>query len=690
MSGFLSVIFLTGCNTSFKNKKLSHAHGNHTDFKVEKIYICSGYFKDFDSFYQYTINFLKAKQAKKVDDYWKLTDTRRSKSYEIRIIEDIESVDNALMTEDSHVIIRGHANFGLGPVFLMREDNKIRLHKKSVLDKIKFIDDRRILPISSEWIAIPVSNIRKNNKLTNWWPKYSDGTSGIAPYKFNNAKEELAYNYYLTYQVSGDPKYYKILDNENRPIERFPLSGKEPWFSIEGKKPDPSNPLHKKHFITGEQPAFIKNEFRAFGNWQESRDSQGYYNENFLFSKKNTGGKYAKWHFQVLQSGRYTISSWLPYTKEMVTEVTYSLKKKHPKRDRKKSHQATSTSQIMNIKSVYNKDKCCQWHEILQMDLDPGNYVLTMKPVNDEGTTIADAVRIANVGNPKTGFMPFFFVAKSHVNVGDLVTFFSKSKGEIYSYIWDFGDGNKIKTTKAYCYHRYKKTGIYSVSLVICGYNSNKALKKTKKGYIHVGVEDQNSQPEFTAYPDTGTLPLKVRFTDRSTGEINKWHWDFGDGHTSEDQNPEHIYLKSGNYDVTLTITNKDGLKKQYVKKQYIDVSIFDTVIDNVVYPVPHYSIYTMIKGNGATLKPNTYRYKRLFFDSCNVERYFLDSLKQGVVFYSKKVSNSEGLFVYLELYLNGESDAKILKKLNILYPSAYGLFDFNRKRGVLKNITEQ
>lgn len=50
--------------------------------------------------------------------------------------------------------------------------------------------------------------------------------------------------------------------------------------------------------------------------------------------------------------------------------------------------------------------------------------------------------------------------------------------------------------------------------------------------------------------------PLQVTFTDVSSYLPTSWHWDFGDGLTSQDTNPVHTYTSSGTYQVCLTVSN--------------------------------------------------------------------------------------------------------------------------------------
>jgi PKD repeat protein len=50
-----------------------------------------------------------------------------------------------------------------------------------------------------------------------------------------------------------------------------------------------------------------------------------------------------------------------------------------------------------------------------------------------------------------------------------------------------------------------------------------------------------------------------VAFRDLSYGNIKSWKWDFGDGTTSTEQNPQHRYEKPGEYVVVLYVEGPDG-----------------------------------------------------------------------------------------------------------------------------------
>lgn len=69
----------------------------------------------------------------------------------------------------------------------------------------------------------------------------------------------------------------------------------------------------------------------------------------------------------------------------------------------------------------------------------------------------------------------------------------------------------------------------------------------------------------------TPCLEDSTVFTDLSAtpngGTINQWDWNFDDGGTSTDQDPEHTYANDGSYDVTLIVTTADGCSDTLVKQ---------------------------------------------------------------------------------------------------------------------------
>ena len=139
---------------------------------------------------------------------------------------------------------------------------------------------------------------------------------------------------------------------------------------------------------------------------------------------------------------------------------------------------------------------------------------------------------------------------KTTVVVGEDVQFTNKSTGEITSWSWDFGDGNT--STEQNPSHAYAKGGDYAASLTV----SNKAGSHTDTLAITVLGPPSAS----LSASETKTKPgSSIQFTDESTGDVDSWSWDFGDGNTSTEENPSHAYSKRGNYTVSLTVSNRAG-----------------------------------------------------------------------------------------------------------------------------------
>ena len=118
----------------------------------------------------------------------------------------------------------------------------------------------------------------------------------------------------------------------------------------------------------------------------------------------------------------------------------------------------------------------------------------------------------------------------------------------IASFLWDFGDGTT--STEALPSHTYPNNNIHHVSLNVV----------TDLGctYSFVGFNAVNFGSlfaNFTSYYDPeAPFPREVAFTSNNPSATG-WLWNFGDGTTSTQENPTHIYQTDGDYVVTLTIT---------------------------------------------------------------------------------------------------------------------------------------
>lgn len=74
---------------------------------------------------------------------------------------------------------------------------------------------------------------------------------------------------------------------------------------------------------------------------------------------------------------------------------------------------------------------------------------------------------------------------------------------------------------------------------------------------------------DFTSDGTLGAAPLPVQFADATRGYPVSWHWDFGDGSTSDLQSPPHVYKNVGSYTVSLAVRNMHG-EDTLIRSNYI------------------------------------------------------------------------------------------------------------------------
>ena len=92
--------------------------------------------------------------------------------------------------------------------------------------------------------------------------------------------------------------------------------------------------------------------------------------------------------------------------------------------------------------------------------------------------------------------------------------------------------------------------------------------------WMTASCEPSNVAAVFAASARSGQPGLRVQFTDRSSSgcEIVAWLWDFGDGSTSTEQNPTHVFLREGAFTVTLTVWDACGYSDSVTMKGYVTV----------------------------------------------------------------------------------------------------------------------
>lgn len=154
--------------------------------------------------------------------------------------------------------------------------------------------------------------------------------------------------------------------------------------------------------------------------------------------------------------------------------------------------------------------------------------------------TVYSSVQAEFDGLPTSGIAPL------------TVNFTNQSSGNYATLNWSFGDGGVSALTNPD--HLYSTGGTYTVTLTAAGDGGTDTEVKTN----YITVYDPVTAG-FTASPTSGIGPLQVDFANQSTGSYTTIFWDFGDGATSTEENPTHIYSNGGSYTVTLTASGPGG-----------------------------------------------------------------------------------------------------------------------------------
>ncbi|PWT73381.1 MAG: hypothetical protein C5B59_13620, partial [Bacteroidetes bacterium] len=124
------------------------------------------------------------------------------------------------------------------------------------------------------------------------------------------------------------------------------------------------------------------------------------------------------------------------------------------------------------------------------------------------------------------------------------------------TFTWDFGDGSgPVVASGPTITHTFASPGTYNVALLMldtsyCNYPDS--AQKTLR--IAPLVKAQFDVP-------SGCAPYNAQFNNTSLAGL-QFFWDFGDGSTSTDFNPVHLYTDTGTYTIHLTVYDSTTCNK--------------------------------------------------------------------------------------------------------------------------------
>ncbi len=177
----------------------------------------------------------------------------------------------------------------------------------------------------------------------------------------------------------------------------------------------------------------------------------------------------------------------------------------------------------------------------------PGDYTITQVATITGGT--ASCIDTATVNIHVLPSPTANFNITNNNGCDTLTTVFTDLSSGAVAWAWDFGNGN-TSTLPAPPAQFYSGAGTYPASLTVTSANGCQDSVTTNINVFQTPV------PAFS--PTAVCVNETAQFTDQSSSApgdpIISWNWDFGDGNSSNVQNPTHQYLSAGTYNLILNV----------------------------------------------------------------------------------------------------------------------------------------
>ncbi len=174
----------------------------------------------------------------------------------------------------------------------------------------------------------------------------------------------------------------------------------------------------------------------------------------------------------------------------------------------------------------------------------PGTYTVSLQ-TQSAGTGCSQNIsnfRTYIIGGGKAAFTYTQTLCPPYIG------YFTDSSINAVAWLWNFGDG--ATSTQQHPTHTYASPGSYSVSLTITSADgcTSTIMHQYAMSFNFLGAN-------ASAQCNDSVPPYHVQFGANSVGATS-WLWTFGDGDSSNLENPMHIYNNDSAYTITLTIAN--------------------------------------------------------------------------------------------------------------------------------------
>jgi len=190
-------------------------------------------------------------------------------------------------------------------------------------------------------------------------------------------------------------------------------------------------------------------------------------------------------------------------------------------------------------------------------------FTVSLTVTDNEGATGSNTT-IATISSGNSNLPPIVnangpYTGQAGVAINFSFAGTSDPDGSLASGFWDFGDGTT--STSPNPSHVYSTEGTYTVILSV---TDNEGATTTDETTATITGGSSNQAPIVNANgPYSGDVGEAIYFSFAGTsdpdGSLASGFWDFGDGTTSTNPNPTHIYNTAGTYTVILSVTDNDG-----------------------------------------------------------------------------------------------------------------------------------